>query len=74
MQLSINLDIDVDDLANEIVQNNDLDKIHYLIIKLDELMENEEFTTYLIKDLMYQLEINEGMVDNIMNVIELDKS
>lgn len=74
MQLSINLDIDIDDLANEIVQNNDLDKIHYLIIKLDELMENEEFTTYLIKDLMYQLEINEGMVDNIMNVIELDRS
>ena len=73
MQLSINLDIDVDDLANEIIQNNDIDKIHYLIIKLDELMENEEFTTYLIKDLMYQLEINEGIVNNIMNVIELDR-
>ena len=74
MQLSINLDIDVDDLANEIVQNNDLNKIHYLIIKLDELIENEEFTTYLIRDLMYQLEINEGMIDNVINVIEYDKS
>lgn len=62
--------IDTTDLADEIEMNNDITDIRELILEIDKLLENEEFTKDLIKELIDSLGVDVKTIKYIMTIID----